>query len=850
MVFSITVKDEIAKAFEKRIPLLGERTDEILSGINSLTDTEQIAMKFLYANMPFNDIGDYDFSLFVSYVKHALFLMEKGPYRNEVSETQFLHYVLFHRSNNEKIEECRNYLYEQLYPRIDGLSMKDAALKVNEWCFEMATYQPTDRRTAGIFTLCKSGYGRCGEEAVLLVSALRSVGIPARLTFTPRWAHCDNNHAWVEMWCENAWYFTGACEPSAVLNQGWFTVPASRAMMINSTIYSDIGIAQEDILQKKGASVLLNNLPIYAKTTELTVKVVNSAGILQKGVPVSFEILNTGEFFPAAVLETDSSGCVRITTGLGGIYVRAGIGEQKASCIVDTRKETFVTICTDQIEENEVWTDFVLPAPVPHGPVFEVATKEQEEEQNGRNDKLQRLRIDRIQKAYDEAYALRYCDYAIIEKALKDARGNFSEIKEFLETDLVGAGLNEKAELLTELAEKDLTDVPASLLLEHLKLSLPYREKYEDEIYRKYVLCPRIAHEELTRYRSYILETLTDEEKSVYRSNPKVLWDELDKKIKQPGDEVLCQLATPIGTLKLQQGILLSKRILYVAILRTLGIPSRLNPADRKASYFTEGKFVTVERELEHAPDYSCNLKVIAEGEPSYYTQWTLARRNQQGDYLTLYVEDQWKESQMDIALEEGDYRVLTVDRMSNGDLLAKSFYFNIKNGASMELRLEFPEIKPKDLIRTFTLPNSSLQLNQGEHCSLDKLTAKGKQLFLFLDPGKEPTEHILREMIEHKDTLGDDKAGLHIILSNERQRENHTLQLFQKEYEKAQIYLSPQMELTDQIVQAADILQNGLPLVLVTDGCLKGVYAVSGYNVGSADFIHKVLQVECEGTM
>ena len=33
------------------------------------------------------------------------------------------------------------------------------------------------------------------EESAFLVSALRSVGIPARQVYVPRWSHCGDNHA-------------------------------------------------------------------------------------------------------------------------------------------------------------------------------------------------------------------------------------------------------------------------------------------------------------------------------------------------------------------------------------------------------------------------------------------------------------------------------------------------------------------------------------------------------------------------------------------------------------------------------------------------------------------------------
>ena len=96
--------------------------------------------------------------------------------------------------------------------------MHDAVLEVNHWCHEKAVYMPSDRRTSSPLATVKTAYGRCGEESTLLVAALRSVGIPARQVYTPRWAHTDSNHAWVEAWVDGKWCFLGSCEPEPVLN--------------------------------------------------------------------------------------------------------------------------------------------------------------------------------------------------------------------------------------------------------------------------------------------------------------------------------------------------------------------------------------------------------------------------------------------------------------------------------------------------------------------------------------------------------------------------------------------------------------------------------------------------------
>ena len=100
--------------------------------------------------------------------------------------------------NNENLDDSRMVFYKELKERVKGLSMKDAILEVNHWCHEKVTYRPSDGRTSAPLSTVRSAYGRCGEQSTFAVAALRAVGIPARQVYTPRWAHTDDNHAWVE----------------------------------------------------------------------------------------------------------------------------------------------------------------------------------------------------------------------------------------------------------------------------------------------------------------------------------------------------------------------------------------------------------------------------------------------------------------------------------------------------------------------------------------------------------------------------------------------------------------------------------------------------------------------------
>ena len=172
---------------------------------------------WLYEAMPLPDSLQYPRSYWEANVAKTLEVRRRMHW--DIPEREFRHFVL---------PLCR---------RVRGMSLAEAALEINHWCHEQATYQPSDGRTSAPMATVRRGVGRCGEESVLAVAALRAAGIPARQVYTPRWAHTDDNHAWVEVWVDGKWHFMGACEPAATLDNAWFNGPVSRAMLLHTKVY-------------------------------------------------------------------------------------------------------------------------------------------------------------------------------------------------------------------------------------------------------------------------------------------------------------------------------------------------------------------------------------------------------------------------------------------------------------------------------------------------------------------------------------------------------------------------------------------------------------------------------------
>lgn len=334
-------RSKVENAFESKMKLVGRQFYQV-KGLNvydtvlkkkgakettvvtkqKLTTEEQEALQFLYAYMPVADVTDYPTSFFLENVRTSFEARKEMAWGKDIPELLFRHFVLPIRVNNENLDDSRMIFFKELKERVKGMGMKDAILEVNHWCHERVTYQPSDGRTSAPLATIRSAYGRCGEESTFTVAALRAIGIPARQVYTPRWAHTDDNHAWVEAWADGKWYFLGACEPEAVLNLAWFNAPASRAMLMHTKAFGDYN-GPEEVMLRTSNYTEINLIDNYGSSARIDFSVVDAEGKPVEGARVDFKIYNYAEFCSVVTKYTAQDGKTFLSAGKGDMMVWA-----------------------------------------------------------------------------------------------------------------------------------------------------------------------------------------------------------------------------------------------------------------------------------------------------------------------------------------------------------------------------------------------------------------------------------------------------------------------------------------------------------------------------------------------
>lgn len=853
--FSSQLVQKAEEYFEAARPFFGGREQEIEEGLAQCSDAQRICMKFLYGTMPISDIANYDFSLFLKYVDHALFLRENVAWCKTIPEDIFLNHVLYYRVNTEDIVDCRRAFYDMCWPRLvetnKTSSMKDAALELNYWCFENATYRTTDGRTANPMTVLRCAYGRCGEESTFATTAFRSVGIPTRQIYTPRWPHCDDNHAWIEVWCDGDWHYLGACEPEEVLDKGWFTAAASRAMIIHSRMFSDY-VENEEIVTHEGLTTVCNELPRYADTQKFSIKVVDQ-GKPVSGVTLRIELLNYSEFFPISTLISDENGEASITLGLGDLHIHAVKDGKFVTRLVDSRKESSVTIdfsAASSTQTEELQGEEYDVVPPKDNMKFAVRlTDEQKARQQQRFDAAAALLHQKEATFHTEASAAEAAkvlglsgvcaDYAA--KALFDAKGNAEAVKKFLTVASDASQMELRAKLLHVLTVKDMTDLCADVLEQHMALA-PAQDSLPEEIYISYVLSPRVDTEKLTGWREGIQKAFSTEQKAAFAADPQKLWNWILEHISSHDSrEYGSLIAVPTALLKVGFGSHLSKKVLFTAVCRTLGIPARINPETHSVQYWSEGTFHNVEQ-AEQGKVLPFTIQSGDDTKWVYFQNWSIALLRD-GIYTTLNLsEREWKNNQLSVELTPGEYRLITAKRMPNGSLFTKEYRFTVAEDKADSITIRLRDTKISDMLENMDILPFSLKNEKGGKIEAEKLTAGHANILFWLEEGKEPTEHILNELIEHHERYNKLDAQLIFILRSEQAKQNHTLAKALELLPNVIICYDDFRDNVSSLARRMYVDPDKLPLIIVTKPGLNGIFATSGYNVGMGDLLIKIL--------
>ncbi|MDR1330521.1 MAG: transglutaminase-like domain-containing protein [Tannerella sp.] len=859
-------REDVARTFAEKKALFADPSLFAVFDLE-MTAREREAMMFLYAFMPVGDVADCEGAFYLDNVRASFAAQDEMPWGRRIPEEVFRHFVLPVRVGSESLDSSRTVFFDELKGRVKDLPLREAVLEVNHWCHEKVIYTPSDARTGSPLATVRTASGRCGEEATFAVAALRAVAIPARQVYTPRWAHTDDNHAWVEAWVDGQWYFMGACEPEPVLNLAWFNGPARRSMLMHTRVFGHYA-GSEETVETAACYTVVNVTENYAPVARMTVEVAEADGRPAAGALVEFKLYNYAEFYTVAQRTTDAAGLCTLTAGRGDMLVWASKDGRFGYGLAPFGKTGRITVALDKRPGDEIEASFDLVPPV-EGHIPADATGAQREE-NARRLSAE----DEIRNAYTatfctaaQASALAGALATDVDKTVEymlKSRGNHAEIETFLRRTPPDRRPLALA-LLGVISAKDLRDTPASVLLDHLNNTPPMpnhlcSDAGRQRLFVDCVLNPRVANELLTACKSFFAARFPGELLQAARENP----DELAEWVRQHitiHDELNPQLipVMPAGVFRAGIADARSRDIFFVAAARSAGIPARLEPVTGKVQYYNR-QWVDVDFDAKQH-DSARTGRVTASyhpvkalDNPRYYSHFTIAGLRPDGRLQTLNFDtgadvdmgagDTWAGILKNpLPLDEGHYLLVSGTRMASGKVLARIASFTVEADRTTSAALVMRE--DDDDVQVIGSMDAEAQFRTagGETASILQTTGRGYFIIGILGANQEPTNHAMRDIAQ----LGRDfdRWGRPMLLLFENEE---GLQRFRKdEFGELPSVITYGVDadgaILRMIASATKLPRaDALPVFVIADTFGRIVFVSQGYTIGLGEQMMKVV--------
>ena len=823
-----------------------------------LSTDEKLALEYMYAYMPLSDLADYNGEFFLKQVRASLRARSEMAWGRNIPEDIFLHFVLPARVNNENLDDFRVVMYDEIKSRVAGMNMYEAALEVNHWCHEKMTYRGTDGRTSSPLASLKTSFGRCGEESTFTVTALRTIGIPARQVYTPRWAHSDDNHAWVEAWIDGKWHFLGACEPDPELNMGWFAEPARRAMLVHTRAYGAYH-GNEPVIDNEERFAELNLIKNYASAKNIYVKVINSENKPVANAHVEYQLYNYAEFYPIAKGTTGKNGISSIITGLGDLLIWAYEGEKWGYKKISVDKTDSVTVMITDVHQSGYTEAFDLIPPVEKTPLPAKASQKQLDFNTLRlhqEDSVRQLYMDTFK---DSVWVTSFAKeqglpvhklYPVFMKSY----GNWQEIETFI-TDLDFFQKEWALYLLEAISEKDVRDTKAEILKDHLLNSLKYAASSnapDSVFFVEYVMNGRIANEMMLPWRTFLQQQYNDDFSEKLKTDPNVLVEWINTNIRIDTKANLHSRAplSPQGVYELKVADKLSRNIFFVAVCRSLGTAARINPATGFPQYYDGKQWINIafEQPTENITargfvNFTNTDKTI---DPKYATNFTIARYSK-GKFHTLEFDYGMKLSDFSdkTEVESGKYLLVTGNRQTDGSVLSSITFFDVPEALTVDvkvnIRQNFAPVEPWAKINTAEYNFNSYK--SADVDSLQSLSAHKGAILIWIDPDKEPSKHVMADIPAVREIIEKWEGGMMFLFANDKVSKSFKPANFPGLPSQSKFSFDKDAGLLTEISKLRNRKGTAnLPVIVITDKDGNLLYYSEGYKIGIGEQIAKAI--------
>ncbi len=150
---------------------------------------------------------------------------------------------------------------------------------------------------------------------------------------------------------------------------------------------------------------------------------------------------------------------------------------------------------------------------------------------------------------------------------------------------------------------------------------------------------------------------------------------------------------------------------------------------------------------------------------------------------------------------------------------------------------------QPEELLVSRQLDDFELR-EEGGMTTASALTAQGVHILAFLEPGEEPTEHVLNEMYQLRESFRAMETGICFVVRDEHIQKTPAFRQVTEAFPEIKVVAGDFDELTEPLARRMYTDPEKLPLLLIVNPGLQAVYGSSGYQAGSVSLMLELLKV------
>jgi len=185
---------------------------------------------------------------------------------------------------------------------------------------------------------------------------------------------------------------------------------------------------------------------------------------------------------------------------------------------------------------------------------------------------------------------------------------------------------------------------------------------------------------------------------------------------------------------------------------------------------------------------------------------------------------------------------MVTGNRMNNGTVLSKVSFFNVNPGQECPAEIEVRPLTVKpNLLGTLDVLKTKLVSFDGKQISLSEITNRKGIVLCFIEPGKEPTNHVMNDIKLLGDNFEKWGGGMAFVLNDKKYTPASVKAEYKNMPAQSVYYYDKNKTLLTEVEKALGNRKIGnLPVILLLDDRGQIYFVSEGYSIGTGEQLYK----------